>query len=64
MYLNGVLVFIIVALVIVQFFERRDLYNRIMSRDINEYKQRSPTKQEKHISAHERTLKKWRDTNA
>lgn len=55
--LNYILCGIILMLVIVHHFERRDLYNRIMSRDYTEYKGRKIART---ISAHERALRRWR----
>ena len=47
--------------VIFHFIERRDMYNRLMSKSLTEYKQSDKTPP-KHIpSAHEQTLKKWRN---
>lgn len=59
------LVFALIAVIVVQsflhFIERRDMYNRLMSRDLTEYK-KGGAKPPIHIpSAHERVLKKWRD---
>ena len=48
---------IIVLQSIIQHFERKDLYNRIMSRDLSDYK---GEKVSRVISAHERALNKWR----
>lgn len=48
---------VILVLIIVHRFERKDLYNRIMSKNLTEYKG------EKRISAksaHDRVLKRWR----
>lgn len=46
--------------VIIHYAERRDMLNRIMSRDLTEYKQSgSPPKQVP--SAHDRTLSRWRN---
>lgn len=39
--------------------ERRDLYNRIMSKNLTEYKGESPGYQ---ASAHKRVLSRWRQT--
>lgn len=55
---------ILVAVILIQsllhYAERRDMCNRLMSRDLTEYKQGGITPK-KHIpSAHERTLNKWR----
>ena len=56
---------ILIAVIILQSFlhfcERRDMYNRLMSKDLTEYKQ-SDKLPPKHIpSAHELTLKRWRN---
>lgn len=59
-YLCGIialLIIVIVLLITVQHFERKDLYNRIMSKNLTEYKG------EKCISAksaHDRVVKRWR----
>lgn len=51
---------VIVVLEALHFIERRDLYSRIMCRDIAEYKNRSHSP--KHIdSVHKQALKRWRD---
>ena len=56
---------LMIAVIVLQFIlhycERRDLYNRIMSKDLTEYKQ-SDKKLPPHIpSAHDRVLNKWRN---
>lgn len=56
---------IVIAFLILQSFlhfcERRDMYNRLMSKNLTEYKQ-SDKNPPKHIpSAHERTLNRWRN---
>ena len=38
-------------------FERKDLYNRIMSKNLTEYKGESPGYQ---VSAHQKVLSRWR----
>ena len=43
----------------VHYRERKDLYNRIMSKDLTEYKERKKEIKH-HISAHKRVLKNWR----
>lgn len=53
-----VLAIIIIELIIFQHFERKDLYNRIMSRDLSEYK---GGKTKSPLSAHEKVLKRWRE---
>ncbi len=51
---------IIAVLVITHYFERRDLYNRIMSKSLNDYRQKdTPPAAPK--SAHRRVLDKWKD---
>ena len=46
---------------ILHYCERRDMYNRLMSKSLTEYKQ-GGSKPPKHIpSAHDRILNKWRD---
>ena len=61
MLLNILLITVIVIQAITHFFERRDMYNRLMSKDLTEYKQ-GGTKPPKHIpSKHELTLRKWRN---
>ena len=56
---------ILIAVIIIQallhFIERRDMYNRLMSRDYTEYNQ-GKVPPPKHIpSAHTQTLKRWRN---
>ena len=51
---------IIVAQEILHRIERRDLYNRIMSNSLREYKQKE-TAPVAPTSAHRRVLNKWRD---
>ena len=51
---------IIVILEVTHHFERRDLYNRIMSNSLKEYKQKeTPPGASK--PAHKRVLDKWRN---
>ena len=56
--INYFLAVIIALLTVFQHFERRDLYNRIMSRDLSEYK---GEKVKGTLSAHEKVLKRWRE---
>lgn len=61
MILDIILIAIIVLQSIFHYYERRDMYNRLMSKNLTEYKQggKPPPK---HIpSAHDRVLQKWRD---
>ena len=59
--LEIILCVVIVIQTVIHFIERRDMYNRLMSKSYTEYKQ-SDKKPPKHIpSAHERTLQKWRN---
>ena len=56
-----VLIYILCGIIVVQqvihHFERKDLYNRIMSKNFTEYKGESAGY---HVSAHKRVLDKWR----
>ena len=56
-------VYILAALLVIQDIlhrcERKDLYNRIMSKDYKEYKT-ADKPLPKHISAHRRVIQKWR----
>lgn len=58
------LAFILVAVIILQsflhFIERRDMYNRLMSKNLSEYKQGGKTTTEHIPSAHSRVLSNWR----
>lgn len=42
---------------IIHHIERKDLYNRIMSKNLTEYKGESPGYQ---VSAHKKVLNRWR----
>lgn len=56
-----ILVIVIVIQSIIHFIERWDMYNRLMSKDLSDYK-KGDKKPPKHIpSAHELTLRKWRN---
>lgn len=55
-----ILIAIILLQSILHYCERRDLYNRLMSKSLSEYKQSGTPP--KHIpSAHDRILNKWRN---
>lgn len=43
---------------IIHHYERKDLYDRIMSKTLTEYKGDSPGYQ---VSAHKKVLNRWRD---
>lgn len=61
MIVEIILIAIIILQAIFHYFERRDMYNRLMSKSLSEYKQvgKNPPK---HIpSAHDRILNKWRN---
>ena len=59
--LEFILIAVIVLQSIIHFIERRDMCNRLMSKNLTEYKQ-SDKKPPQHIpSAHDRVLNKWRD---
>lgn len=55
--LCGILCSIIILQSIIHHFERKDLYNRIMSRNLTEYKGESVLSVK---SAHDRVLSRWR----
>ena len=60
MIFDLILCAVIVIQAIIHYVERRDMLNRIMSKNLTEYKQSGIPP--KHIpSAHERTLNKWRN---
>lgn len=61
MWLNLILCAVIVIQSILFSFERRDMLNRLMAKNLSEYQQpKSPPL--KHIpSAHSKVLKKWRN---
>lgn len=57
--INAALFLVILLLVVLQHHERKDLYNRIMSKTFTEYKgEPAPG----YVSAHKRVLNRWRDT--
>jgi len=60
MYVIYALLILILAQEIIHRAERKDLYNRIMCRDIDDYKHLGEPKADKAPSAHDRALKKWR----
>lgn len=56
--------YLLIAVIVVQQIahrlERKDLYNRIMSRDYYEYNAQNNRNNKKGISAHQRALNRWR----
>ena len=59
MLVNIILCAIIILQSFFHFLERRDMYNRLMSKNLTEYKQGGTPP--KHIpSAHNRVLENWR----
>ncbi len=48
---------VIVIQCLIHVIERRDLYNRIMSRDLNEYKGKPCARVN---TAHDRVIRRWR----
>lgn len=57
--LDIILIAVIITQEIIHFIERRDMYNRLMSKPLSEYKQSG--NHPKHIpSAHNRILNNWR----
>ena len=51
---------VIVVQNIIHHIERRDMYNRLMSKDLKEYKQSSTPPTNNIPSAHDRVLKNWK----
>ena len=56
-----ILIAIIVLQSLLHFCERRDLYNRLMSKDFTEYNQNHKPPPKQVPSAHDRILKRWRN---
>ena len=58
-----ILLYVLSGIIIIQqifhCIERRDLYNRIMSRDLNDY--RSNRALSNPTSAHKKVISRWRD---
>lgn len=50
---------LLVAQALLHRYERKDLYNRIMSRDYKDYKT-ADKPHPKHVSAHRKVIQKWR----
>ena len=60
MLLQVILTGIIILQSVIHYRERRDMYNRLMSKSYTEYSN-AKLSPPKHIpSAHDRTLKRWR----
>jgi len=61
--LEIILIAVIITQTILHYLERRDMYNRLMSRSLHEYKQSgNHTPPKNNIpSAHDRVLKNWRN---
>ena len=61
MNIEIILTAVIIIQTVLHYIERRDMYNRLMSNSLTEYRQGKKTPP-KHIpSAHELTLRKWRN---
>lgn len=55
-----VLFTVIIVQAVMHYIERRDLYSRLMSKNLSEYKSGS-TSHQKHVSsAHDKVLERWR----
>ncbi len=61
MILNFILSAIIIIQAIIHCVERRDMLNRLMSKNLTEYKQGNKKPPMAIPSAHDRVLKKWRN---
>jgi hypothetical protein len=59
MIIEIILASVIVLQAALHFIERRDLYNRIMSKSLNEYKDKG-AKVMSAKSAHDRVIARWR----
>ena len=46
---------------VIHHFERKDLYTRIMSRNLAEYKHSTEPEQKYPVSAHKKVLERWRE---
>lgn len=51
---------VIVLQSILHYIERERLQDRIMSRNLNEYKARDKDERTPHITAHDRVMRNWR----
>ena len=64
MIINLILGAVVVIQSIIHFIERRDMYNRLMSKDLKDYTRNIGDSSNKHTSripsAHERVLKNWK----
>ena len=58
--LEIILIAVIILQAILHYFERRDMYNRLMSKSLTEYRQDTTPPKEHIPSAHSRVLQKWR----
>lgn len=53
---------VVVLQAVMHYLERKDLYNRLMSKDLSEYKHFSGGYEEKpRETAHEKAIKAWRN---
>jgi hypothetical protein len=55
-----ILLAVILFQALLHYIERRDLYNRLMSKDLTEYKNSGNPPPKSVPSAHDKVLKKWR----
>ena len=56
-----ILIAVIILQTIFHFCERRDMYNRLMSKNLSDYKQGTKPPKMHIPSAHSRILNNWRD---
>ena len=62
MELKDILLIVVIILQsLLHYRERRDLYNRLMSKDFTEYNQKNSPPPKPIPSAHDRVLKRWRN---
>ena len=62
--LEIILIAVIVMQSIFHFTERRDMYNRLMSKSYTEYKAIDSTPPKNIPSAHSKVINRWRNTKA
>ena len=55
------LIIVIILQAFLHYIERRDMYNRLMSKNLTEYRQGDKRPPEHIPSAHDRVLARWRN---
>ena len=61
-----IIIFVLCGIIVLQniehAIERKDLYNRIMCGSVSDYKRINDDNIQKPINAHDKVMKRWRDT--